>query len=251
MHLRLISAGRMKRNARLVGAVAVVIGAGCASFQGHELPLVDLGKPPASHSLLSVSYDAKFTRHGAEDAHGTEFFTRRIDAVLPASGVFGHVVHGPGESLHVAMILDDEYHTGFSFLGGLVSGLTVGLIPAHSRDEFLLTAEVSSQGMPIKRYSYRDHVSSWTHLSMVFFMSAHSPEDVSAQVIDNMLATLVRDLAADTLPGREPAGSQSNPEPTQELPIEERLERLQRLRDRGLISDSEYKERRAKILDGL
>lgn len=53
------------------------------------------------------------------------------------------------------------------------------------------------------------------------------------------------------LPQQPPAPAYREPQPALEIPVEQRLGKLQELRDKGLITDAEYTAARQEILNNL
>lgn len=170
--------------------------AGCASFAGGQLPERDV--QGLSQQQLAVDYETEWFTFSAANENARKSLARSVREVLEESGMFSRVGYGSGQArYHLHFVMRNDGDRGTAQLTGFFSGLTLTLLPAYARDEYTLAVEVSSGGNPIKSYEYRDHMTSWIQLFLVFAMPGRGSEDVAARLRANMLRNFLYDLHHD------------------------------------------------------
>jgi len=82
---------------------------------------------------------------------------------------------------------------------GFLSGSTLMILPGYATDTFVLSVDVKKENQVLKHYEYHDSMNTWIELFLIFWMSVHSPVQVRAEIIDNMLLNFLHDLQRDKI----------------------------------------------------
>jgi hypothetical protein len=85
------------------------------------------------------------------------------------------------------------------FISGFICGLSLFVIPAYARDDYILTVDVKKGEEVLKQYQYKDHLNTWIQLFLVFMTPTHHPDKVVREVMDNMLLKFLYDLESDKI----------------------------------------------------
>lgn len=176
---------------------------GCASFPGKEIPdyaYTDLAPAPAEKICLLVPE--------AVPEENRQMFEELI-AVLEKSGFFSKAPEHctpNGNTVHYALSVTFKNdlkagNVAVAFVSGFISGFTLTIIPAYGRDDFVLIAEMKTNGQLLKKYVYKDHINTWIHLTMQFKMSDHRPRAVINEMYHRMLMNFLYDFSRDVQKG--------------------------------------------------
>lgn len=173
---------------------------GCASFQGHELPQIDVTNFKNNSAQYSLDYSIRWQSFGKESAVGIKPFEEIVTETLNETSLFSSYKPGVGNSeIHFDLVMNNHGNLVASLLSGYISGFTLLVIPAYAKDEYTLTAEVSKNDKFIKRYQYDDHMSTWIGWIFLPVMPTHTPNETSKKVMKNMFQTFLMDLQSDDI----------------------------------------------------
>jgi hypothetical protein len=173
---------------------------GCVSLHGNMLPKVasDQIKPAAEKA--SVDYEVSWLVNGKPFPAVPPLFLNEIKSTFDKSGVFEkHSIGVGGAPFHLQIIMNNHGNMGAGAVLGFISGLTLTIIPAYAKDNYDLTVNLKQGEKTLKTYAYRDCMKTWIEFFLIFGTPGHTPNKVGKDIIDNMLLSFVRDLAADNL----------------------------------------------------
>jgi hypothetical protein len=192
----------------LWGALGLLLLAGCAAFPGHQLPVIGDDQIQPAVPKPSVDYDVKFFLSYQEDPSGLYYVNKEIVKVLGRSGVFSSFTLGNGTApRHLSFKLRDETDLALGALGGILSGVTIGLIPARVTDTLKLQVDVKEGKRVLKHYAYQDFGVTWIELFLIVMTPTHSPSAVGRELVDNMLRHFLVDAQRDGVLMPPPAGA--------------------------------------------
>jgi hypothetical protein len=184
---------------------------GCVSFAGMELPIYTNEQLSAPEKKISASYDVKaFPAHSVINIDASNL-DERIQKVLSSSPLFAQLKSGsdPGD-YHYSFVVRGEVmpHVLIAQYAMLLTGCTLGVIPAYERDTYILTVDVKQGDRVFKTYTYKDHLDSWFHLFLMFLTPFNWPYSVMDSVMDNMIMNFAHDFGSDLQSGFYPAQQQ-------------------------------------------
>lgn len=170
----------------------------CASFPGKDLPRYTYDQIKTGERKPSIDYEVKLYSLGKENAGAVGSFQVEIEKVFEESEVFQRFSAGIGsERYHLKMVLENEGNVGVALTTGFLCGLTLTLLPAYARDDFILTVDVHEGERLLKQYQYEHHVNSWIQLFLIFLSPFYWPGTVVKEAIDDMLLNFLYDLEND------------------------------------------------------
>lgn len=179
--------------------VAILI-SGCASFPGNDLPRYTYEQIPQLEPKPSIDYDLRFMSFGSDNTAAVKILQEEVEKVFNESKIFQtHSAITDKSKYHFSMVLRNEGNAGLAFLSGFMSGMTLTLVPAYARDEYILTVDVKNDGELIKTYKYSNHMDTWLHLAMIFLTSKRYPDKIARDVFDDMIRNFLHDLQKDKL----------------------------------------------------
>lgn len=182
----------------LWGMLGLLALTGCAAFPGNRLPVLIDDQFQPGGPKPSIDYDVKFYLSFQEDPSGVYFFNKEIVKVFSRSMAFSSFTHGSGAApRHLSFKLRDETDLALGALGGILSGVTIGLIPARITDTLTLQVDVKEGERVLKHYEYQDFGVTWIELFLIVMTPTHSPSAVGREIIDNMLRHFLYDLQRD------------------------------------------------------
>ena len=171
---------------------------GCASFLGHDFPKSYQFKPPETKP--SIDYDVKYSFTNRENAMVLPVFQKEINKVFTEIHLFSKYNVGNGKSdYHFSIIMRNWGDEDLATICGLITGLSLGIIPTRVTDNFILTIDVKKGDKVIKQYQYNNYIVTWFHLFLLPMTKTHSPNIMVYQVWDNMLLAFLQDLDQDIL----------------------------------------------------
>lgn len=210
----------------LVVAALVSLNSGCASFAGHQLPEVTSSQYPEVRTKPSVYLDIMFItdiNQPVENTESTVQLKELVNQLTAESGLFSDYTtdesHADEMEYHIQLDVVNFGNQTAAMLAGIISGVTLGLIPTWIKDHYRLeTAVVDERGNELRLYTYEDHVTTWFHL--IFIPMTKSAGKVPWNVIANMIRNFYFDLAGEpffTEPSRTGSFSaaQTQLEPTE------------------------------------
>jgi len=182
----------------------LLMAAGCASFPGNELPPRGYDGLAIVPPKAIVDYDITF--HGPGDKNyytATHLFSQRVKDVFDKSGVFAHhSLDGKDAPTRLSITLENSGDMKTAMLLGIVSGLSLTVIPVYITDNYELKVKVTAGDRFVKDYAYKDHMTTWFQLFLIAAFPSHKPGDVSSEVFDNMLRHFLHDAQADGVFGK-------------------------------------------------
>lgn len=127
-------------------------------------------------------------------------FQGEINSIFAQSNLFSKYNVGNGKSdYHFSIIMRNDGDEDSAAICGIILGLSLGLIPVRSTDNFTLTIDVKKGDKVIKQYQYNNYIVTWYHLFLLPLTKTHSPNIVTYQVWVNMLWAFLQDLDQDIL----------------------------------------------------
>jgi hypothetical protein len=177
--------------------LVIILFSGCASFHGDELPVADYSQIVEPGNKPHITYDATYEFQGKKDVETLLKITRQVFA---RSEYFAtYVAEEDQGGYHVSLTMVNSGDTGKAVLSGFICGLTLFIIPAYAQDEFTLHAEVTKDGRLVKRYLYRDTMSTWVQVLLLFATPFCWPRNVADEVWENMVLSFMIDLSRDKI----------------------------------------------------
>jgi hypothetical protein len=177
---------------------------GCASFPGKNLPdrtFVDLAPEPEdpAKKLCLVTPDMSTISEADRELYAVSV------AMLEKSGLFLKVPEhgtpsGQPTQKHIKLDFRPEFKAGdiaVAVISGIVSGLTLTIVPAYARDSFVLTVQIRLGEELVKESVYREQMNTWIHLSMLFMLPEHWPRNVIGEIYDRSIMNFLYDYSHD------------------------------------------------------
>lgn len=186
-------------------ACSMVLGvlfiSGCAaSFPGKDLTNLNYNKltvvEPKRPAFISVSV---FNRDDTLNLGASAILKEKLERDLAASNLFASVASGnstTGLQLKYT-IKTDGTPAVVARLAGMVSGLTLGLIPVHVTDEYLMSVEVWDNGKLLKKYDFDNSTGTWISLFMAPF--GQKARVVTDKILDDMSIQALSAISSDKL----------------------------------------------------
>lgn len=177
----------------LVGAVS-----GCVAFRENarapEAARVHDARGAAETTSVPIDYATRFV--GGEPASGDAAFAERVASVLTQHPAFADATPGDGAPLHLEFTLTNSTNRLVAGLTGLVCGLSLTVLPAYARDDFVLVVEARANGIAERRLEYHDSVTTIMHLTAALVPRTALPRHVVQDAVDAMLLEALGDLDA-------------------------------------------------------
>lgn len=186
-------------------SVAVAVAAGCASFKGNEVAVVDkLPDVSQYQNKPSVYVDLNFYR-GNPGQPGVEMAPARarvqevMEEQLVQSKLFSSYTFDPSKKASAAYTIQVKVHNhGNEFLAtvaGAITGATMGVIPCAATDNYTveMTALDNSDGKVIKTVSTKDSITTW--MGLIFIpMMGHTPNEAFRDTVKNQIRAGFKEL---------------------------------------------------------
>ena len=174
---------------------------GCASFPGNQLPHRSRADIVTPDHKPAIDFQMEWHTFGRLHPGWSQVWRRTMRQRLVESGMFSDVEVGTGvKEYHLAIKIHNDGNRVVAALTGFMSGLTLTILPGYARDDYTLIAELSRDGNVLKTYEYKDHVTTWTQLFMIFaFNNFNKAGKVAGQVCDNMVWNLLYDIQEDNV----------------------------------------------------
>lgn len=223
-----------------LGLVALLATA-CASFPVKRLPKAHLTpnqERSANKPSVYVPLRYMFLPSGAETPPGQEVSSgariisnsrtplsgaplpslqQIVAKIAPEAALFRTVTFESFQAREVDYVLQIDvfnYGSVWKAIGaGLITGLTLFMVPAAVTENFKLTAKLfDAGGQLLGTYSYDDAVTTWTAVWLLpAAVAGNTVESAVRGVCENMMRALFRDLAKDDLLRSKVQGPQSEP----------------------------------------
>ena len=179
---------------------SIILQSGCASFPGNKIPEADTLHCIKENQFVPVDYSVDFQLFGGESSFGLSELEKLSQEIFTEAKVFEKIQLGTGlEKAHLDVTLNNHGNIPLACISGFICGFTFLIIPGYAEDEYTLTVDVLVEGELVKQYQYHDTMSTWIGWVFIPFMGGHMPQDISRDVIGNMLRTFVHDLKKDNL----------------------------------------------------
>ncbi len=179
--------------------ICSVIFSGCASFPNQGFPKYsyDQLKPQETKPLVDYDLNYEWSNNRAKP-DVLELFHEDMKQVFAKSNLFSKCSPGKGNSdYHFSIFMKNEGDNTSTQLSGIISGLTLTLIPVKVTDEFILTVDVKKGDNVIKQYQYKHSIDTWIQLFLVFMTPSHSPIKTLHQTWEDMLLAFLHDFEKD------------------------------------------------------
>ena len=189
--------------ARRLAALSLLFLVGCVGVPAEKLAPLDYQEVLAQERMPEVSY----ALHGLLDGmHQTTRTSRnRVEEIFRRSfaaaylGSEGGLPAAPDpQRLHLdvymRLSLDRPWIT---WLTGLVSIGTFGVVPIYSYQDIYLDVRVLRGGALQKQYVYLDGETAWYGWVLLPWAFSNDASDVEGQVLENMILHFISDLRRD------------------------------------------------------
>lgn len=193
-----------------IGLLAFITMA-CASFPENRLPKVDgistqaqVSNKPSAYLALRFMVDfSGGEQPGVETIGPLPTLRQVVEKVATESALFRSYTFESFQAKNMDHVLQIEMmnygSAGKAAGAGLITGLTLFLIPTAATDNYKLTAKLFDRnGQLLKTYSYDDGVTTWFGIWLLP-MAGNTPQSVVLGVWENMIRTLFRDVLNDGL----------------------------------------------------
>ena len=186
--------------------------AGCAAFPGKVLP--ERRPERVSTAKFPVDFEVEWYTVERRNNFAARSFSNEVRTVLNESGMFSEVAYGKGQApLHLHFRMNNEGNMFLGKLLGVISGLTLTVLPAYARDDYILTVDVKKDERLLKSYEYKDHMTTWIQLFLIFAMHGRKPEDIGDQLRSNMVVSFRSGCVDSPQSRRRGAGSRRSTAP--------------------------------------
>jgi hypothetical protein len=184
---------------------------GCTSFAGKLPPIYTYEQIPHVEQKRAVSYEAEFFRFtGERDPRLTRKLEQEVKRVFLKSGAFSSVdTARSAEANHLLIKIETKAKNELlGAINGIITTLTLFIIPGYTREEMTMTVEVYWRNSPtgnisIRQYIYKDRLDIWAHISLLLLMPIHSHEEGERDLMEHLLLKFVHDISADQVSVRE------------------------------------------------
>ncbi|MBU1056111.1 MAG: hypothetical protein KKC46_20145 [Proteobacteria bacterium] len=181
----------------MVVVVLSMVGSGCASFHGNNLPSRYQSDISTPVQLGTVGFNAKWFTFGNPNPGMSSMFREKVRNHLVASGMFSDVIGDCStETTCLEFTMNNDGNRGVAFITGYLSGLTLTVLPAYARDDYAMTVDLKKDGNLLKTYEYKDSMKTWIQLFMIF-MAGNTSEKVGNEVRENIYWNFLYDLHND------------------------------------------------------
>ena len=182
---------------RFLGVLLLLGCCGCASFHGEELARLDPQELRTQPRLPPISYQIREGANPNSAEAGAGWPTASSEALFCSA--FTGARHGPAEDdLHIDLAHFSVIRQPiFSMTLVLFTIASLGIIPTYAEEDYTLTVRVEYKGQLAREYVYKDHVSLWVEVLLIFWSFTHDPIEIERANFDNMLLHLIRDLRRD------------------------------------------------------
>jgi|GEM_PF-6383542 len=215
---------RIISQAFTLGIACLLATTGCsASFSGGTLPKLTYGQIVSRDLKPSISYDEVFVELGAgSDAETNQrpvpmlsVFHNTIEDVFKRSHLFSEInPENPQAEYNISLLLqrNGEYDAYFSsksatpiqslssLYAGFLSVYTLGIIPYHTKIEYLLAVDIKKKDDLLKKYEYKENMYTCVQTPFLLFWSwTNTPNKVQKEIVERMLLVFLSDMEKDGL----------------------------------------------------
>jgi hypothetical protein len=191
--------------------LVVALTAACASFPADRLPRVDevpsqgqFSNRPSVNVPLRFMIDTSGGAQPAREVNGPIPTLRQVvEKVATDAALFRSVTFDSSSATDADYVLRIDI-TNYGDIGkataaGVITGLTLFIVPTAATDNYKLTAKLfDSGGQLLHTYSYDDAVTTWIGIWLLP-VAGKTPRSAIESVWENMIRTLFRDILKDRL----------------------------------------------------
>lgn len=189
---------------KLMGCALMLALTGCASFPGEEVAETSIPSMARYEQRPSVYVDFTFYRGEPGNAQAVEMPQARdmlkpqLESVLRDSGLFSRYTLDPFQKQKgdytFKLAVYNGGSEGAAMASGLISGLTLMVIPATAKDEYTMTLQVlDGDDKPVSVAQNHDSIRTW--MGLVFIpMMAYTPADAVNDSFRRQLNALLKQL---------------------------------------------------------
>ena len=183
---------------------------GCLASPGRLIPTVDklpdksvfVNKPNVFLDINFHTFLKGLHKAPVENITAKDQFVNLVKNVTKESNLFESYTIDKFESKDVDYTIQiDMLNYGSytkSLLAGIVSGLTLTVIPVSAKDNYKLTAKLlDAEGNGLKTYVYDNYMKTW--IQMFLFPFVGTLKKVPNNIMDNMIKNLYNDILNDNL----------------------------------------------------
>jgi len=185
------------RAALVLAILALICGSGCSARRYGNLPKVDPKTIVPPDPKPSIDYEVHYNRLGEGTTQGT-WLQDRVSQFFTKTGFFSRISRTEGSGdYHLKLIYIDEELRPETSPDAIGAGLTLGLVPLQHKGDVTLRVEVSRKDKLLRTYMYRDQVEIFCWTVVGWAGVAFQSQAVADELVDDMLLSLLRDLAGD------------------------------------------------------
>ena len=191
--------------------LAALFTVACASFPAERIPKVDavpsqarFANRPSAYIPLRFMVDLSGGEKPGHEVNGPLPTLRElIEKTAKDAALFRSLTFDSFQAAGVDHVLQIEItnygSAGKAATAGFITGLTLFIVPTAATDNYKLTAKLfDGKGQLLKTYSYDDAVTTWIGIWLLP-LAGKTPKSVTADVLENMVRTLFRDIVNDDL----------------------------------------------------
>lgn len=177
-----------------------LVASSCVLVPAGEIPRLDRAELAASPKLPAITYSLA---GGAPGASSQEWLEPELETLF--ASVFTQARRGSAQELpHVTLRFPKlELEPRIGMYSGILTVITLGIVPFFAPGGFTLEARVEREGQPARDYAYARPLWDW---GWVFFLpfsgtdwgERHSLARVRAELHEQLLLEFLRDLRRDT-----------------------------------------------------
>lgn len=192
----------MRNRNGLVAALlcSVVLLTGCMpkSFIDPGLYKGGLKTAPRVDKAIPVALTVKGLSQGSESSRATEFWSRQFNKALTDSQVLVPVAGTEAPAYTLSIEMDNVGDVGKAAGKGFVTGLTLGLVGSTVTDGYVMRASLGGPDGRTSSHEYRHAIHSMLgNASPPEGVQTMSPLEAVIQVVEDLVAQMLRDLKAD------------------------------------------------------
>jgi hypothetical protein len=169
----------------------------CASFRGGKLEQLPRDEIASQPRLPAISY--QYRSGGEPGSPEVGIGWPSPSAEMFFCSAFTDARRGPAANdLHVDLVHFTEVRQPiFSLTLGLLTLVSLGIIPTYVEEDVTLRARVEYRGAFVREYVYSDRVDTWIELLLIPWAFSHDPVEVERASFENLLLHFLRDLRRD------------------------------------------------------
>jgi hypothetical protein len=179
--------------------VLLALTTGCVAVRGGDVPAQPRDKLAAPAGPVAASYQLEWFMLGSSKPKmaGTVLEDVFIKEARE-SGLFSSLTTEPAP-YQLKVTVKNTGNLAVALLTGVLSGLTLTILPGYARDNYEMIVTVSQQNNVIKEYRLNDHVTAVTQFFLIFAMPFNDRRNAQKDVLRNMSWGILRQMANDKI----------------------------------------------------